>query len=180
MTTERETRRRTRLGLVGLLVAVGIGMMVSVTGGLHSSSRGYESVRLEPGASVALVAHHQVALDSGDGITDIKGCSISGPGTWSRYIVAAGRTTDFRTGPKGDYEITCKGGAVEVEDDAGGHPAAGVKERHGNGLAIGLVVLAGLVGLVSIGMLIAAARGRRNETSGDAEPGDSIIERTRN
>lgn len=148
------------LGLIGLLVAVVVGVLAPVIGGLNRGSAGHESVRLEPGASVLLIAHHEVTLDSGDGSTAIEGCAIAGPGNWSHVVKAAGSTTAFRTGPRGDYRITCQGGAVEVENDDGGHAAADVSERHGRRITIGMFAIAGVIGLASLGLLIAGSRRR--------------------
>ncbi|MFC6704061.1 hypothetical protein [Flexivirga alba] len=123
-------------------------------------------MRLEPGASVPLSADHVVELDSGDGTTRIGGCSITGPADWSHQIVVTGRTTTFNTGAQGDYRITCQGGAVEVEDGAGAQHAADPTPHQSHDATNLMYLLAGVVALVSLGVLIAAARaGNRRGTS---------------
>ncbi len=166
MTTDGVTRTLGRLGLAGLLVAVIIGFMAPVIGG-HGSTGAYERVRLEPGASVPLAADHVVELDSGDGTTRIGDCSIIGPADWSHQVVATGRTTTFNTGAQGDYRITCQGGAVEVEDNTGVQHAADPTPHQGDRGTIVAFVIAGVVGVLSLGLLIASARGgdRRGTTS---------------
>lgn len=168
MTIDGGARRLSRFGLIGLLVAVVIAVLAPVLGSLDRDSARHESVRVEPGASVLLVAHHEVTLDSGDGSTAIQGCSISGPQNWSHVVDAAGSTTAFRTGPKGDYRITCQGGAVEVENDSGGHAAVDVSAHPGRRIITSAYVIAGVIALVSLGVLLASgrARGRRRTADG--------------
>lgn len=167
MTTDRETRRLSRVGLIGLLAAVLIGVMAPVIGGLNSSPHSYQGVRLEPGASAPLFAGRQVVLDSGDGSVHMGNCLITGPGKWFRQIVGAGATSSFQTGPAGDYKIICQGGAVEVENEVGGHLAADLNQRPGHRVTIGMFLVAGVVGVAGLAALIRAARAggqqRKNE-----------------
>jgi hypothetical protein len=172
--TDRETRTLGRLGLVGLFVALIVGMAAPVIGGLDSSSHGYERVRLEPGASLPLSGDAQVVLDSGDGQTRIGDCSIAGPGAWDRQIIAAGKTTDIRTGPDGSYRITCQGGAVEVENNASGDSIADPKENQGHRITIALLVVAGLIGVAGLGVLVTSSRvqGQRDGGEGGSSRGE--------
>lgn len=146
------------MGLVGLFVAVLIGVMAPVIGGLNSSPRSYQGVRLEPGASVPLSGQREVALDSGDSAVRLGNCLITGPGKWLRQISGASSTSSFRTGPAGDYKITCQGGAVEVEHETVGHRESGLRSDFGRRITIDMLMLAGVLALVSLGVLIGSGR----------------------
>lgn len=165
MTADEGTRRLSHWGTIGLFVAVVVGVLAPVFGGLDRPSASRESVRLEPGASVLLVAHHEVTLDSGDGATAIRGCAIAGPRGWYHSVAAMGSTAAFRTGPEGDYKITCQGGAVQVENDSGGQPATVGTDHSGHHLTAAALVAAGVIALASLGVLL-VARGRRKAAAG--------------
>lgn len=176
MSTEAETRRLSRLGLVGLLAAVLMVFLAPVVGGLNSSPRSYEGVRLEPGASVPLSANRDVALDSGDGSVRMGNCLITGPGKWLRQIIGASATSSFDTGPAGDYKVTCQGGAVEVGSETVGRRMNGLKadlERRGT---ITVLSVAAVVGLLSLGVLIASLRANNQPDNRPDEFADDRVE----